>query len=204
MGQFAIHPIDHATWLTRMLDMAWQAQSDPWYTRPEKSQILAFTYGYLTHSAGDHWAHTLVNEFAEGVAPGFVPAARRMPTDQRDLGNMLRHFMTEAYIADAMPGVDTNPIARSGAGRRQRRQHAGIAYAAPVRFIYETLIRAFPDDPTPIVEMEWKEGTLQVQNGNQFVRTEGKWDGRLPRCRVPRATASRSATRSPSPDSRTR
>ena len=80
---------------------------------------------------------------------------------------MLRHFMTEAYIADAMPGFDDNRTdARwCPAGRRQRRQTPASPYAAPIRFIYETLMRAFPDDPTPIVEMEWEEGTLTAQRG---------------------------------------
>src|SRR5690606_9437461 len=50
-----------------------------------------------------------------------------------------------------------------------------IDFAAPVRFIYETFIRPFPNDPTPIVEMKWTGGSLSIQNGNQFVRTEGKW-----------------------------
>ena len=113
MGQFAIHPIDHATWLTRVLDMAWKAQSDASFSAVEKSQILAWSYGFLTHSAGDHWAHTLVNSFAEGVAPGFGAAAASLPGDQRDLGNMLRHFMTEAYIADSLPGFDGNRTDRT-------------------------------------------------------------------------------------------
>src|SRR5688572_21731466 len=176
MGQFAIHPIDHATWLTRVLDMAWAAQNEPWYTEAEKSQILAWSYGFLTHSAGDHWAHTLVNQFAEGVAPGFFLAGESLGTDQRDLGNMLRHFMTEAYIADAMPGVDTNPDRTEVApGDFSDNSTPAIPFEAPVRFIYDALIRPFPNDPTTIAEMQWKEGTLQVQNGNQFVRTEGKW-----------------------------
>ena len=49
----------------------------------------------------------------EGVAPGIPAGVASIASDQRDLGNMLRHFMTEAYIADAMPGVDgnrTNPF----------------------------------------------------------------------------------------------
>ncbi len=113
MGQFVIHSIDNGTWITRVLDMAWQAQTDPSYSAVEKSQILAWSYGFVTHSAGDHWAHTLVNSFAEGVAPGFGAAAASIPGDQRDLGNMLRHFMTEAYIADALPGFDGNKTDRT-------------------------------------------------------------------------------------------
>ena len=171
MGQFAIHPVDHGTWITRVLDMAWAAQQDPWYTADEKSEILAWSYGLLTHSAGDHFAHTLVNEFAEGVAPGFFAAAQ----DQRDLGNMLRHFMTEAYMADALEGVDTNPDVTDVGGDLSTVSTPGIEFAAPVRFIYDALIRPFAHDPTAIVEMGWKDGTLAIEGGNKFVRTDGKW-----------------------------
>ncbi|MDZ4736982.1 MAG: LEPR-XLL domain-containing protein, partial [Rhodospirillaceae bacterium] len=149
MGQFAIHPVEHGVWLTRVLDMAWAAQNDPWFTDAEKGQILAWSYGLLTHSAGDHFSHSLVNQFAEGVAPGFVAAVE----DSRDLGNMLRHFMTEAYIADAMEGVDTNPdVTLLPDGDYSNVSTPGIDFAAPVRFIYEALIRPFPQDPTAIVE----------------------------------------------------
>jgi hypothetical protein len=79
MGQFLVHAEENATWLTRLLDMAWQAQGDAKYTPDEQSQILAFTYGYLTHSTGDLWAHTLVNDFAEGTAPGFIAGAVSLP-----------------------------------------------------------------------------------------------------------------------------
>ena len=99
-GQTVIHPIDNGTWLTRVLDMAWAAQDEASYSPDEKNQILAWSYGFLSHSAGDLFAHALVNQFAEGVAPGFGAAAASLPGDQRDLGNMLRHLMTEAYIAD--------------------------------------------------------------------------------------------------------
>ncbi|CAM5793933.1 LEPR-XLL domain-containing protein [Rhizobacter fulvus] len=171
MGQFAIHPIDHATWLTRVLDMAWKAQGagSP-FDADEKSQILAWSYGFLTHSAADHWAHTLVNSFTEGVAPGFGAAAVSLPGDQRDLGNMVRHFLTEGYIADSLPGFDANKAERTliddkGTADPNDDDYSddstpAIAYDVPARFIYETFLRAFPDDPTSVVEMDWDKGTL--------------------------------------------
>jgi Ca2+-binding RTX toxin-like protein len=175
MGQFAIHPIDHATWLTRVLDMAWKAQTDASYSATERSQILAWSYGFLTHSAGDHWAHTLVNSFAEGVAPGFGAAATSIPGDQRDLGNMLRHFMTEAYIADSLQGFDGNRTDRTlvpgSLTDFSDDVTPSIAYDAPVRFIYETFLRAFPNDPTHVVDMGWGKGTLTVDAAtNTFTR----------------------------------
>jgi Ca2+-binding RTX toxin-like protein len=179
MGQFAIHPLEHGTWLTRVLDMAWAAQGDASFSAVEKSQILAWSYGFLTHSAGDHFAHTLVNQFAEGVAPGFLAAGESIPTDQRDLANMLRHFMTEAYIADAMPGVDHNPERTLFNGDWTDNSTPGIAFEAPIRFIYETFIRPFADDPTPVVEMDWEAGTLaavvDAGGDDYFERTEGSF-----------------------------
>ena len=48
-----------------------------------------------------------------------------------------------------------------------------IAYDAPIRFIYETFLRAFPEDPTPIVETDWDKGTLTAAAGtNTFTRSE--------------------------------
>lgn len=37
MGQFQIHPNDHGTWITRVLDMAWQAQGDDSWSADEKT-----------------------------------------------------------------------------------------------------------------------------------------------------------------------
>ena len=182
MGQFSIHPTAHGTWLTRILDMAWKAQEEPTsvWTAIEKSQILAWSYGFLTHSAADHFAHTLVNSFTEGVAPGFGKAVASLPTDQRDLANMLRHFMTEAYIADALPGFDADKAVRtevnSGSGDFTDDDTPAIEYEAPIRFIYETLLRAFPDDPTPVVEMDWEDGTLEASaTADTFTRTKGSF-----------------------------
>src|SRR5688500_16535615 len=70
---------------------------------------------------------------------------------------MLRHFMTEAYIADSLPGFDANRTDRTlvGPGDYSDDSTPAIAYDAPIRFIYEALIRAFPHDPTPVAEMKW-------------------------------------------------
>ena len=75
MGQGVIHPDDTGTWLARIFDMAWQAQTSPQYTADEKLQILAWSYGFATHAAGDVFAHTLVNEFSEGVFPSAADVA---------------------------------------------------------------------------------------------------------------------------------
>ncbi|HKJ55939.1 MAG TPA: hypothetical protein VJ978_08120, partial [Nitriliruptoraceae bacterium] len=146
MGQSLIHPIDTGTWLARVLDMAWQAQEDgaP-FTQVERLQILAFAYGYATHAAGDFWAHTLVNEFTEGEFPGVLDLAG----DDRDLANAVRHFMAEGYVGDATPGLDLDGTSSLlPDGDISDDATPGIVYDAPLRFIYETLIKAFPGDPT--------------------------------------------------------
>ena len=123
MGQFAIHPIEHATWLTRVLDMAWKAQNEPSYHQMREVANPGLELR-LPHALGGRPFRALPGQqFAEGVAPGFGAAAKSMPGDQRDLGNMLRHFMTEAYIADSLPGFDGNRTDRTEIARRARRFH---------------------------------------------------------------------------------
>ena len=153
MGQSVVHPIDTGTWLARVLDMAWAAQTDAAFSPVERSQILAWSYGYATHAAGDFWAHTLVNEFAQGV----FPAVGDVVQDDRDLANAVRHLLLEGYIGDATPGFDNHPD-RSllPDGDVSDDSTPGIVFGAPVRFIYDTLIRAFPGDPTA-------EGSTRVQ-----------------------------------------
>ena len=53
-----------------VLQKAWAAQAagSP-YGEQEQLEILAFAYGFLTHAAGDMWAHTLVNDFVAGRLP---------------------------------------------------------------------------------------------------------------------------------------
>ena len=61
---------DTGEWLELVLDRAWAVQDDPRsYGTQERSQVLAFSYGFLTHAAGDLWAHTFVNDFAQQLWP---------------------------------------------------------------------------------------------------------------------------------------
>ena len=105
MGQSVIHPVNTGRWLQHALDSAWAAQSSPSYSAPEKSEILAWSYGFLTHAAEDMWAHTLVNEFAQGV----FPAVADILTDSENAAIAVRHLLVEGYIGDATPGYDGNP-----------------------------------------------------------------------------------------------
>lgn len=143
MAQSVIHPHDTGRWVRRIYEKAWGAQSDPQYTDQERSQILAWSYGFMIHAAGDVWSHTLVNDFSEGV----FPALSDIPSDSENLSIALRHTIVEMYIADATPGYDGNRSVRTTLpdGDISDDSTPGIAMDAPRQFVYETLIN--PDDP---------------------------------------------------------
>ena len=135
-----------------MLDRAWAAQSDPSYSVAEKSQILAFAYGYLTHAAGDMWAHTLVNDVSGGV----FPAVGEILTDIDDAEIAIRHIIVEGYVGDATAGYDGNQargpvpgeVNEDGNPEVSDDATPHIPFAAPKRFIYETFIN--PANPLPV------------------------------------------------------
>src|SRR3954468_23630312 len=105
MGQGVIHPVHTGRWLHYLLARAWHAQNESKYTTDEKGQILAFAYGFLTHAAGDMWAHTLINGLSKGVFPGIS----EIFGDKKDAEIAIRHIIIEGYIGDATPGFDANP-----------------------------------------------------------------------------------------------
>jgi hypothetical protein len=144
-GQAVIHPKKVGTWMRELLKAAWAAQRSQSYTPFEKQQILAFTYGYLAHAAGDLWAHTLVNELSHDVHPSLED----MLADPSKAGVALRHTILESAVLDATPGYDTNPersVAPGGYGQTQgdvsTKSTPGTEYDAPPgRFIYDALIK---------------------------------------------------------------
>jgi len=105
-GQGVIHPATTGEWMRYVYDQAWAAQTNTtaYPTLAEGRQILAFAYGYLTHAAGDMWAHTFVNEFAEGV----FPAVGEVLTEVDKAAIALRHIIVEGYLGDATAGFDGN------------------------------------------------------------------------------------------------
>src|SRR5688572_363721 len=128
MGQQVIHPEETGQWLQYILAQAWAAQSDPSYDADEKGQILAFAYGFLTHAAGDVWAHTLVNEFAHETFPG----VGEILTDKVSAEIAMRHLIVEGYIGDATEGYDGNPnrtTLQDGSGDMSDDETAGIPFA---------------------------------------------------------------------------
>lgn len=149
MGQSVVHPgtepdsdgVPSATtgdWLTFVLDRAWDAQSDRRYGGKQKKQVLAFAYGFLTHAAGDVWAHTFVNEFAEGVFPALSDVA----TDAEAAAVALRHIVVEGYVGDATRGFDANPDRQPVGGGVSDDSTPEVGLAAPPDlFVWETFVK---------------------------------------------------------------
>jgi hypothetical protein len=144
-GQSQIHPEINGEWLQHILTQGWAAQSDPSYTATEKAQILAFSYGFLTHGAGDLWAHSTVNDFTHGV----FPAVGQMLVSQDDAGIGIRHFLVEGFIGDGTENFDNNPDRTDvGNGDWSNDSTPGMPFAVPKEFVYRTLVD--PDAATPI------------------------------------------------------
>lgn len=143
-GQSVIHPEETGRWVRHIYQKAWAAQSDTRYTATQRSQILAFAYGYLTHAAGDMWAHTLINEYAEGVFPAVFEAL----SDTEKLEIALRHIIMEGYIGQANAGFDNNPDrTRLPDGDDSDDSTPGRNYGVPTQFVYETLVNPFANTP---------------------------------------------------------
>ncbi|TNM39719.1 hypothetical protein FHP29_12705 [Nocardioides albidus] len=145
MGQSVIHPEDTGLWLTYLLRKAWEAQDDPQYGTEEKSQILAFVYGFLTHAAGDLWAHTMVNQLSEGI----FPAVDELLSDPEKASIALKHLISEGYVGDATRFYDGNPErGPAPGGDISDDSTPGIAFDAPIKFIYNTLVKRDNGSPT--------------------------------------------------------
>ena len=151
-GQSVIHSEDTGLWLRHIFESAWEIQGDDAsYSPAQQSQILAFAYGYLMHASGDMWAHTLVNELAEGV----FPPIGEVITEEQKRAIALRHLIIEGYIGDATPGYDSNPERGPAPGGDVSDDSTpGIDF--PTRdefgglktFLYETMIDPAADTPT--------------------------------------------------------
>ncbi len=147
-------------WLKLVLDKAWAAQGDPSYSAVQRAQILAFSYGFLTHAAGDLWAHTLVNDFARQL----WPPLGEVLTDQEALSVALRHKAVEAYVGDATPFYDGNPdrtVLSNGDVSDSTTPHR--RFDAPHRFLFETLIDPLAETPAPpTADGATREATIGV------------------------------------------
>lgn len=159
-GQAVIHPERTGEWLQHLLASAWGAQGSGAYSPEEKQQILAFTYGFLVHAAGDVWGHTLINEMSSGV----FPAIGDVLTDPAAAAIAAKHIISEGYVNDTTPGFDGNPArgpAPAGYGGAltdvSDSTTKGYPYSAPKRFLYEALIAPAASTPIPAVRGGYME-----------------------------------------------
>jgi hypothetical protein len=125
-GQGAIHPFrEDSIYRPRPGQPDKSEGSDAWlryiWDRAEglnpaaSLPVRAFTIGFLTHGAGDSYAHTFVNHFAGGP---FEPGE-----------NAIKHIVLEGYIGKRAPGRGRYTISAEGVRG----------------FILDTLVRAEPD-----------------------------------------------------------
>jgi hypothetical protein len=133
-------------WLDHVYRSGWSAYNRCQVPscKPEAEQVLAFTYGFLVHAAGDVFGHTLVNgcvgifscpagyRFAEGEWPFYEDMLR----DTRLLPIAVRHVIIEGYVDKHTPATET-------------------AINVPLGFLYSTFMdnsRAATLNRGPIIE----------------------------------------------------
>ncbi len=68
-----------------------------WTDAGERDRVLAFAYGFLTHGAGDIWAHTYVNKKADGAWVTFYGQSR---------STSIKHVVLEGYVGAHTPKSD--------------------------------------------------------------------------------------------------
>ena len=76
-------------------------------TGEEREKALAFVTGYITHGAGDMWAHTFVNYFARGSWPDNLDS-----TDNKNIA--IRHIIVEGVIGNYTPAIKDKIAALGG------------------------------------------------------------------------------------------
>ncbi|MEA2661347.1 MAG: hypothetical protein QOH08_919, partial [Chloroflexota bacterium] len=167
-GQSQIHPNHTGKWLRFLMQKAQAAQTatkpDPRpgarrgalvekYTAKQKAQIRAFSYGFLTHAAGDMWGHTLINDFAKGLFPSLGEFTRASKAKIA-----LRHIVAESYVGSATPGWDR----AQGTRRKVCTTYTPklttcdisddttprVRFNAPTDFIYDIFVN--PKNPLPV------------------------------------------------------
>ncbi len=160
-GQAVIHPVKSGQWLRRLLQVAYQRRQAGSVTGEAAKQEMAFTYGFISHGAGDMWGHTLVNNFAQGVFPSFGDIFGGLigatPANQAFGGfeNALRHMVVEQYVGDATHGFDGNPdftpVPKTCTGSNcdfSDSSTDGITLSAPNDLLYSAFID--PNAPLPV------------------------------------------------------
>ncbi|MGQ0639592.1 MAG: zinc dependent phospholipase C family protein [Gemmatimonadaceae bacterium] len=68
-----------------------------WPHADERNKVMAFAYGFLTHGAGDMFAHTWVNEKADGAWVSFWG---------KDRSTAFKHIVLEGYVGEHTPNTN--------------------------------------------------------------------------------------------------
>lgn len=68
-----------------------------WPNDADRNKVLAFGYGFITHGAGDIFAHTWVNEKAEGAWVSFTG---------KDRSTAFKHIVLEGFVGEHTPATD--------------------------------------------------------------------------------------------------
>ena len=120
-GQMIIHPdskcrMENGKWIC---DTTAENKSWSWewfehlynaakkFSGEERKKALAFVTGYITHGAGDMWAHTFVNYFAKGSWPDNLDS-----TDNKNIA--IRHIIVEGVIGNYTPAIRDQIAALGG------------------------------------------------------------------------------------------
>ena len=74
----------------------WQ-RARGWEDASERNKVMAFAYGFLTHGAGDIFAHTWVNQKAGGAWVSF---------QGKDGITARRHIVLEGFVGEHTPSTD--------------------------------------------------------------------------------------------------
>lgn len=144
-GQQVIHPeaadaVDHGAggsnaWLSHLWQRGFVDSSSP--------QVRAFTLGYLTHAAGDVFAHTFVNHFAGGEF-----ALTPDPT------NAVKHLVLEGYIGKRTPSTIsavTSTVTSGAPANQRKREDLELEERATTRSTYRGTVT---QDQTSIAGVE--------------------------------------------------
>lgn len=68
-----------------------------WPNDGDRNRVLAFGYGFLTHGAGDIFAHTWVNQKANGAWVSF---------QNKDRETAIKHILLEGFVGEHTPATD--------------------------------------------------------------------------------------------------
>lgn len=102
-------------WLTHLWNLAYGTTGSTATRTPE---VRAFVAGYLSHAAGDVYAHTMINSFSGGPFH-FTPKQE----------NALKHVVLEGYLAKRTPDLASWTVSINGVDD----------------FIYQNMINAKPN-----------------------------------------------------------